>query len=56
MCIRDRANIDRQFLPIQERLAQADLLNEWTSPVGSTVWAIPPGASEGGFVGQTLFM
>ena len=50
-----QANIDRQFLPIQQRLAQADLLNEWTTPVGSTVWAIPPGASEGGFVGQTLF-
>ena len=50
-----QANIDRQFLPIQQRLAQADLLNEWTTPVGSTVWLIPPGASEGGFVGQTLF-
>lgn len=50
-----QANIERQFLPIQKRLAQADLLNEWTTPVGSTVWAIPPGASEGGFVGETLF-
>lgn len=50
-----QANVDRQFLPIQRRLAQVDLLNEWTTPVGSTVWAIPPGASAGGFVGETLF-
>ena len=46
-----QADVDRQFLPIQRRLAQADLLNEWTTPVGSAVYAIPPGCAEGGFVG-----
>ncbi|RBP61734.1 dye decolorizing peroxidase [Brevibacterium sanguinis] len=50
-----QASIDRQFLPIQRRLAEVDLLNEWTTPIGSTMWAIPPGAAEGGYVGQTLF-
>jgi len=51
-----QANVARQFQPIQQRLAQADLLNEWTTPIGSTVWAIPPGASgEGDYVGSTLF-
>ncbi|WP_209324626.1 Dyp-type peroxidase [Brevibacterium renqingii] len=50
-----QADIDRQFLPIQRRLAEVDLLNEWTTPIGSTVWAIPPGASEDGYIGQSLF-
>ncbi len=38
-----QADIARQFLPIQQRLAEADLLNEWTVPIGSAVFAIPPG-------------
>ena len=50
-----QADIERQFLPIQRRLAEVDLLNEWTTPIGSTVWAIPPGATEGGYIGQGLF-
>lgn len=50
-----QADIDRQFLPIQHRLAEVDLLNEWTTPIGSTVWAIPPGISEGEYIGQSLF-
>jgi dye decolorizing peroxidase len=50
-----QADIERQFLPIQRRLAEVDLLNEWTTPIGSTVWAIPPGVEEGGFIGQQLF-
>ncbi|MDN5807199.1 MAG: Dyp-type peroxidase [Brevibacterium sp.] len=50
-----QADIDRQFLPIQRRLAKVDLLNEWTTPIGSTVWAIPPGAKEGEYIGQSLF-
>ncbi|WP_246490488.1 Dyp-type peroxidase [Brevibacterium oceani] len=50
-----QADIERQFLPIQRRLAEVDLLNEWTTPIGSTVWAIPPGTSDGGYIGQELF-
>lgn len=38
-----QADIDHQYKPIQERLAQMDLLNEWTIPIGSAVFAIPPG-------------
>lgn len=45
----------RQFVPVQRRLAEADMLNEWTVPVGSAVFALPPGAREGGFVGEGLF-
>lgn len=49
-----QADVDRQFTPIQQRLADLDLLNEWTTPIGSAVFAIPPGCREGGFIGETL--
>lgn len=49
-----QADVERQFTPIQRRLDQLDLLNEWTIPVGSAVFAVPPGCAEGGFVGDTL--
>lgn len=45
----------KQFHPIQARLAQMDLLNEWTVPVGSAVFWIPPAARPGGFLGEGLF-
>lgn len=50
-----QANPLTQYVPIQQRLADADLLNSWTVPVGSAVFAIPPAATPGGFVGETLF-
>ncbi|WP_405098409.1 Dyp-type peroxidase [Micromonospora sp. NBC_01412] len=49
-----QADITAQFLPIQRRLAERDLLNEWTTPVGSAVFAIPPGCPPGGWIGQQL--
>ena len=49
-----QADVARQFVPVQRRLAEADLLNVWTTPVGSAVFAIPPGCAETGFVGETL--
>lgn len=49
-------DIDVQFLPVQQRLAEVDALNEWTTPIGSAVFAIPPGVGEpGGYLGQQLF-
>ncbi|WP_433371981.1 Dyp-type peroxidase [Streptosporangium sp. CA-115845] len=49
-----QADIARQFIPVQRRLDEADLLNEWTTPIGSAVFAIPPGCSPGGWIGDTL--
>ncbi|WP_200331542.1 Dyp-type peroxidase [Leucobacter sp. L43] len=49
-----QADVTKQFVPIQRRLDELDLLNEWTTPVGSAVFAIPPGCSEGGYIGETL--
>ncbi len=45
----------RQFVPVQRRLAEADALSAFTSHVGSAVFALTPGAREGGFVAEGLF-
>ncbi|MDC5697009.1 Dyp-type peroxidase [Intrasporangium calvum] len=44
----------RQFVPIQQRLAEADLLNIWTTPVSSGVYAVLPGAGAGEDLGAAL--
>ena len=44
----------RQFLPVQRRLAEVDLLNLWTTPVGSAVFAVLPGAARGEILGEAL--
>ncbi len=49
-----QADVDRQFVPIQRRLDELDLLNQWTTPVGSAVFAIPPGCAATGYIGDTL--
>lgn len=49
-----QADIERQFTPMQRRLDELDLLNEWTTPIGSAVFAVPPGCDEDGFIGDTL--
>lgn len=49
-----QADVDRQFTPIQRRLDELDLLNEWTTPIGSAVFAVPPGCGPDGYIGETL--
>jgi len=46
-------SIDR-FLRIQEALARVDSLNTWTTPIGSALFAVPPGIEPGGWIGQSL--
>jgi deferrochelatase/peroxidase EfeB len=43
-----------QFIPIQRTLASHDALNEFTRHIGSSIFACPPGARQGGYVGETL--
>jgi dye decolorizing peroxidase len=50
-----QSDVDAQFVPIQRRLDELDLLNQWTTPIGSAVFAIPPGCSSDGYIGDTLF-
>jgi deferrochelatase/peroxidase EfeB len=42
-----------QFIPIQRRLSR-DALNKFTTHVGSAIFACPPGARAGGYVGEGL--
>jgi len=42
------------FVALQRRLGAADKLNEYIKHVGSGLWAIPPGARRGGWVGAAL--
>lgn len=44
----------RQFETLQRALSN-DRMNEYIRHVGSGVWAIPPGAAKGSFVGAGLF-
>jgi deferrochelatase/peroxidase EfeB len=44
----------KQFVPIQQRLGSIDALNEYIKHVGSALFAIPPGAQPGGYVGEEL--
>ncbi|MFD3446434.1 iron uptake transporter deferrochelatase/peroxidase subunit [Microbacteriaceae bacterium 4G12] len=45
----------RQFIPIQQRLAENDAMNEYLRHVGSSIFAVPPGARTGSYVGAPLF-
>jgi deferrochelatase/peroxidase EfeB len=45
---------EKQFIPIQRRLGSSDALNEYIKHVGSAIFAVPPGAQRGGYVGETL--
>jgi len=44
----------KQFVTVQRNLG-TDALNEYISHRGSAVFAVPPGAQPGGFVGEGLF-
>ncbi len=43
-----------QFHPVQARLAERDLLNLWTTPIGSAVFAVLPGIGADEFLGAAL--
>ncbi len=45
----------RQFIPLQRRLAVVDALNRHTLHTSSAIFACPPGAQPGRFIGEGLF-
>ena len=45
----------KQFVEIQKRLATLDSLNQWTTPIGSALFFIPEGVTEGEWIGQRYF-
>lgn len=44
----------RQWIPVQQRLAEADAMNQWITTVGSATFAMLPGAAEGDWLGRGL--
>jgi len=44
----------KQFIPIQRRIAGKDALSVYLTHIGSAVFACPPGAKQGKYVGETL--
>lgn len=44
-----------QLTPVRQRLDQTDALNEWTTPIGSSIWAFPGGYPAGCWLAQRLF-
>ena len=49
-----QADVGAQFVPVQRRLDELDLMNTWTTPIGSAVFVVPPGPAPGEHVGQRL--
>jgi deferrochelatase/peroxidase EfeB len=43
------------FIKLFEKMSRIDALNQFTTHVGSAVFACPPGVREGGYIGQDLF-
>lgn len=50
-----QCDVEQQYIPIQDRLAATDHLNLWTVPIGSAVFAVPPGCQPDGYIGEALF-
>jgi deferrochelatase/peroxidase EfeB len=43
------------FVKLFDRMSKIDALNQFTTHVGSAVFACPPGVREGGYIGEGLF-
>ena len=43
------------YIPMQLAMARNDLMSEYLQHIGSGLFAVPPGAASGGFVGEALF-
>jgi deferrochelatase/peroxidase EfeB len=43
------------FIKIFDKMSKFDLLNQFTTHIGSGIFACPPGIAKGEFIGQSLF-
>ena len=43
------------FVKLFENMAKFDMMNQFTTHIGSGLFACPPGTRPGGFIGETLF-
>jgi len=46
----------QQFITVQSNLAKNDRMNEYIKHVSSGLWAVPPGAQPGSFIGAGLLL
>ncbi len=44
----------RSFIPMFEKMSRIDALNQFTTHVGSAIFACPAGVAKGGYIGQAL--
>lgn len=51
-----QSSIPEVFTPIQTNLDERDALNEWTTAIGSAVFAIPGGFGPGRMIAEKLFV
>ncbi len=49
-----QADLQRQFVPVQRRLAASDALNTYTQAIGSATYTVLPGCRPGSTLGATL--
>lgn len=50
-----QTSIAEQFIPVQQSLDASDALNEWTTAIGSAVFALPPGFTSQQHLAAGLF-
>ncbi len=50
-----QSSVAEQFIPVQQTLDASDALNEWTTAIGSAVFALPPGFSADRYLAAELF-
>jgi deferrochelatase/peroxidase EfeB len=43
------------FIKVNKKLSTEDIMNQFTTHVGSAIFACPPGVTEGSFIGASLF-
>ena len=48
-------DLHKQYVPVQKRLDEFDLLNKWTTPIGSALFAMPRGFKPGEILAEELF-
>ena len=48
-------DLSEQYVPVQKKLADFDLLNKWTTPVASSTFVIAPGFQPGQVIAEKLF-
>jgi len=47
-------DVRKGFIPLQQKLAAHDALNEYITHTGSAIFAVPPGIGPGDYWGQSL--